>query len=256
MTLVDTHCHLNDDRAFPDPGDAVAEAVGAGVARMVCVGVDAESSRLALALADAHEEVYAAVGWHPNHASAYVPASLRELEGLLSHPKCVAVGETGLDYFRDHASPGQQERAFRDQLALAAESGKPVVLHCREAYSDLLAVLEEEPRPPLVFHCFAGTEDDARRAVGMGGYLGVDGPVTYRSAAALRAVLAGVPRDRLLLETDAPWMAPEPYRGQRNRPSWLPHVCAGLAAAAGLEPADCAALTTANARAVFGPLGL
>lgn len=256
MTLVDTHCHLNDDRAFPDPGGAVAEAVAAGVARMVCVGVDVESSRRALALAEAHPEVYAAVGWHPNHAAEYSPGSLAELEVLASHPKCVAVGETGLDYFRDHAAPNEQERAFRDQLGLAERVGKPVVLHCREAYADLLAILEEAPRPRLVFHCFAGTEEDARRAVALGGFVGVDGPVTYRSAGPLRAVLAGVPRQRLLIETDAPWMSPEPYRSQRNRPAWLPSVCGGLAAALEVSVDECAELTTANAQAAFGPLGL
>lgn len=256
VVLVDTHCHLNDDRAFPEPAAAVEEALAAGVARMVCVGVDARSSEACLRIADEHQEVYAAVGWHPNHASDYSPSSLEEVRAMLAHPKAVALGECGLDYYRDHAAPDVQQRAFRDQLALAAELGKPVVLHCREAYGDLLSILEGIPGLRLVFHCFSGSAEDLRRAVALGGWVGVDGPVTYRSAAALRALLATAPRERLLIETDAPWMAPEPHRGQRNKPAWLPLVNAGLASALAISEPACAELTTANAKAVFGPLGL
>lgn len=256
MRLVDTHCHLNDRQAFEDPAAAVEEALAAGVARMVAVGVDSQTSRECLELADRFEPVYAAVGWHPNHASDYSPAGLREVEAMLGHPKCVALGETGLDYYRDHAPREAQARAFRDQLALAAAAGKPVVLHCRDAYADLLDILSDSEARRLVFHCFSGTAEDAARAVALGGFLGVDGPVTYKSAGPLRLTLAGVPRDRLLLETDAPWMAPEPHRGKRNRPAWLTLINEGLAQALGASPGECAAMTTANALQAFGPLGL
>lgn len=243
-------------RAFPDPRAAIEEAVAAGVRRMVTIGIDAETSEAAVRLADAHEEVYAAAGWHPNHASDYSQAGLAQVAALLRHPKCVALGEVGLDFYRDHATPDEQERAFRDQLSLAMEVGKPVVLHCREAYPELLKILEAAPDLPLVFHCFAGTADDARRAVALGGWIGVDGPVSYKRADALREVLATVPLDRLLLETDSPYMSPEPHRGKPNRPAWLPLVNEGLAQAVGLAKEETAQATTRNAQAVFGSLGL
>ncbi|MGE0001243.1 MAG: TatD family hydrolase [Fimbriimonadaceae bacterium] len=256
MTLVDTHCHLADRRAFPEPRQAIEEALEAGVRRMVTIGIDTETSLAAMNLAEAHEEVYAAAGWHPNHASDYRPTELAPLAEMLGHPKCVALGEIGLDYYRDHATPDEQEKAFRDQLDLALEHDKPVVIHCREAYEELLSILESRPVPRLVFHCFSGTESDARRALALGGWLGVDGPVTYKRADELRAVLAAVPLEKLLIETDAPYMPPEPHRGKPNRPAWVALVNEGLAQALETSAEETAGATTKNAISVFGPMGL
>jgi TatD DNase family protein len=256
VTLVDTHCHLNDARAFPDPAVALEEALAAGVARLIVIGIDLETSVSAVALAERFDEVYATIGWHPNHAAEFSDDGLAGLKALLGHPKVVAVGEIGLDYYRDHASRDEQHRCLRAQLDMAYEAGLPVVFHCRDAYDDLLAVLEREPKHPWLFHCFAGNDANADRAVALDAYFGVDGPVTYKSADALRATLARLPRDRVVVETDAPWMSPHPHRGERNRPAWVGLVNIGLAGALGVSPAECAELTTRNAREFFGPLGL
>lgn len=256
MTLIDTHCHLNDRQAFPLPAAAVAEAAAAGVGRLIVVGIDTESSRYALHLAEQFEQVYAVVGWHPNHAADFRVSELDTIRSMLSHPKVVALGEIGLDYYRDHASREQQFECLTSQLDLADELDVPVVFHCREAYDDLLSVIEGRSQRKWLFHCFAGGPDDAKRAVGLGAWFGVDGPVTYKSADELRGTLAQLPRDKVLIETDAPWMSPVPYRGQRNKPAWVKLVNAGLAGALGISESDCATVTTNNALAFFDKLKL
>ncbi len=256
MQLIDTHCHLNDRDAFPIVGMAVNEAMAAGVARMIVVGVDTASSERAVSLAEEFTELYAAVGWHPNHASDYRAGELPTIRTLLAHPKVVALGEIGLDFYRDHASRADQFECLSGQLDLAVETGKPVVFHCRDAYDELLTVLESRPAHKYLFHCFAGSVDAARRGIALGGWFGVDGPVTYKSSGPLRDVLATLPRDRIVIETDSPWMAPIPYRGQRNKPAWVTEVNKGLAEALGLSDEDCAQLTTSNALAFFGDMGV
>ena len=256
MRLVDTHCHLNDTQAFPLAQVAVSEALEAGVSRLVVVGIDTESSRKAVELANEFAEVFAVVGWHPNHAHQYRKSELIELERLLAHPKVVALGEIGLDFYRDHASVADQHQCLQDQLGLAAELNVPVVFHCRDAYNELLEVLESRPPHKYLFHCFAGDAVHAQRAVKLDCWFGVDGPVTYSSANTLRSIIAELPRDRIVIETDAPWMTPVPYRGQRNRPAWVTYVNQALAEVLSLAPEECADLTTANACSFFGPLGL
>jgi TatD DNase family protein len=250
--LIDTHCHLNDAKAFPDPASALAEAREAGVERVIVVGVDAEDGRRALKLADQFEEVYAIVGWHPNYTSSYTDAGLREIEAMLLHPKVVALGEIGLDFHWQYATLEQQRKALFDQLDLAARMGKPVVFHCREAYPALLDILESRPVHPYLFHCFAGDESDAARAVALGCYFGVDGPITYKKSTQLREIFASLPRGRIVVETDSPYMSPEPLRGKPNKPANVALVNAGLAAALGISAEDCAALTTENAKRFFG----
>jgi TatD DNase family protein len=250
--LIDTHCHLNQEKAFPDPATAIAEAREAGVERLVVVGVDSESSRLALELADAHDEVYAVVGWHPNYAHEYRPEHLREVEEMLAHPKAVALGEIGLDFHWDFASSEQQHRALADQLDLAASIDMPVVFHCREAYPQLLETLEGRPPRPYLFHCFTGTAEDARRGLALGALFGVDGPITYKSADTLRETIRTLPLDRLVVETDSPYMTPVPHRGKPNRPAWVVHVNQGLADTLEIDEAACAEATSRNARTFFG----
>jgi len=253
--LVDTHCHLNDVEAFPDPDRAIEEALAAGVARLIVVGIDADSSELAVEIAERWPGVvYATVGWHPNYASTFEEAGLARIAELLRRDSVVALGEIGLDEHWDFATPEQQERALHAQMEIAGEFGKPIVFHCREAYPRLLDVLESRPGgdPPYVFHCFSGDAGDARRAVALGGWFGVDGPITYRKADGLRTLVATLPRERLLIETDSPWMTPHPHRGERNRPALLPLVARGLALALGITAEECAALTTDNARRLFG----
>jgi TatD DNase family protein len=252
MILVDTHCHLNLVDSFPDPVAAIKEARDAGVTRMIVIGVDVATSSLGLEIAEANEGVFAAVGVHPNYACDYKHSDISDLEEMLSHPKAVAIGEVGLDYHWDYATPEQQRIALFAQLNLAESTGKPVVFHCRKAYPDLLSILEKRTRHAWLFHCFSGDTDDARRAMALDTYFGVDGPITYPKATDLRSVVEMLPRDRIVIETDAPYLSPAPFRGKPNKPSYVRYVNAGLAASLGMSLEECAELTTANAERFFG----
>ncbi len=250
--LIDTHCHLNDLEAFPDPAATLTAAREAEVERLIVIGVDTESSRRAIELAETFESVFAVVGWHPNYTAKYEPASLNEIEAMLAHPRALAVGEIGLDFHWNYATLDQQRAALLDQLALAAALDKPVVFHCREAYPALLDILEARPTRPYLFHCFAGNADDARRAMALDAYFGVDGPITYKKADELRGVVQMLPKDRLVIETDAPYLTPAPHRGKPNQPAFVALVNSALAAMLGMSEEECAQLTTANARRFFG----
>ncbi len=251
MHLIDTHCHLNLLDSFPDPEPEFTACADAGIG-IILVGLDPETGRRAVDLAEAHDNVWAIVGRHPNYAHGYGPAELAVYCDLLKHPKVVALGEIGLDFHWDFATRDQQDRALFDQLDLAQEVGSPVVFHCREAYPELLTVLESRPPHPYLFHCFAGDADDARRAIALDAYFGVDGPITYKKADGLRTVVSNLPKNRIVLETDSPYMAPVPHRGKPNRPSYLPLIAEGLAAVWGETPEATAFQTTENARAFFG----
>lgn len=251
MRLIDTHCHLNDRKAFPDPVAAVEESFAAGVEKLIVVAVDTEWSQIALDLADQFEGVYAVVGWHPSHSAQYNTAELKKIEAMLKHPKALAVGEIGLDYHWDYATKEQQFACLHDHLALAESTGKPVVFHCREAYSDLLELLESRPVLPCLFHCWAGTREEAQRVLDLGGYLGVDGPLTYAKADETRAQFASFPHDRILIETDAPWMTPVPFRGQRNKMAYLPFVNSALAKCWEVSEEESAQITWDNAHRFF-----
>lgn len=249
--LVDTHCHLNLADKFPNPSQTIKEAQDAGVTRIIIVGVDVASSHRALEIADAHEGVFSIVGVHPNYAVDYKPVQIKEVEEMLKHPKAVALGEIGLDWHWDYSTPEQQHAALSDQLALAESTGKPVVFHCRDAYPDLLSLLEERRPLKWLFHCFAGSMEDANRAVALGAWFGVDGPITYPKANDLREVVRSLPRERLLVETDAPYLSPAPFRGRPNHPSYVRFVNNGLAACLGISEEECASLTTGNAERFF-----
>ena len=252
MILVDTHCHLNLADKFPDPSKVIKEAQDEGVTRLIVVGIDVALSRLALDIAEAHDGVFAIVGVHPNYAVDYKPSDVHEVEEMLKHPKAVAIGEIGLDFHWDYSTPEQQNAALFDQLDLAESTGKPVVFHCRKAYPELLTILEKRKRLSWLFHCFAGAMDDARRAEKIGAWFGVDGPITYPKSHELREIAESLPRDRIVIETDAPYLTPAPFRGKPNHPSYVRFVNAGLAASLGVSLEESAALTTANAERFFG----
>ncbi len=249
--MFDTHCHLNLEESFPEPGPYFDRAGAAGVTLLALVGLDPVSGRRAVEMAAARGGVYAIVGRHPNYAADYVAPELDVFRELLSHPKSIAMGELGLDYHWDYASKEQQYRCLIEQLDLASELDMPVVFHCREAYSDLLDLLESRPPHTYLFHCFSGNAIDAGRAVALGAYFGFDGPLTYKKADALREMAAGLPRDRIVLETDSPYMAPVPYRGKPNEPSYLPLINQALAGALGISAAESESLTTENAKRFF-----
>ncbi|RYG47266.1 TatD family deoxyribonuclease [bacterium] len=252
--LIETHCHLHDRKAFPDPAAEIEAAQAAGVERIVVIGTHPEDWTAAVALAESHECVWAVVGWHPNYCADYDVASLPTLREHLAHPKVLAIGETGLDNHWDYAPREKQRAALHDHLEIARELGIPVVFHAREAYSELLDILEADyGSGPYIFHCFAGDREEAARAVALGGWIGVDGPVTYPKAEELREVLRSVPLDRLVVETDSPYLSPVPYRGKPNRPAYVRHVADGLAKCLGISIEELERITTANALRAFWP---
>jgi TatD DNase family protein len=252
--LFDTHAHLHDPAFDADRDQVLARARAAGVGRFLTIGTDVATSRQAVALARAHPDVVAAVGIHPHDAAGADPAALAALAELLAAPEVVAVGEIGLDFYRNLAPRASQEAALRAQLALAAAARKPVLLHCREAHAALLDILRADAAaiPGGIMHCFSGDRAIAEACLGLGLLLSLAGPVTYPTARALREVAQVVPLDRLVVETDCPYLPPQPWRGQRNEPAYLPVTAARVAELRGAPPAVIAAATTANACRLLG----
>jgi TatD DNase family protein len=255
---IDSHCHLQlGDSLEGDGADAVAatiaRALDAGVERMVCIGTDLATSRQAVELAARHPEVWATVGLHPHDAVHFEEEGdgLRRLAGA---GRVVGVGETGFDLYYRHSEPDAQERAFRAHLRLAREAGLALVIHSRDAWEETFSVLESEGVPPrTVFHCFTGGPGEADRALALGTWLSFSGIVSFRNADPLRAAAARTPADRLLVETDSPFLAPVPHRGRPNEPAYLPAVGAAVAAARGSTADEVAGQTRGNALAVFWP---
>jgi TatD DNase family protein len=245
---VDSHCHL---QSLPDPDAAIERARAAGVAAMVCVGTDLETSRQAIELAAHHSDVRATVGLHPHDASR-LTGEWKELEPLAEAGHVVGVGETGFDFHYLHSPADAQEAAFRAQIGLAKRVDRALVIHSRDAWDATFRVLADEGPPPrTIFHCFTGGPDEARRALDLGAFLSFSGIVTFPNADDVRAAAAITPLDRLLVETDAPYLAPVPHRGRQNEPALVPLVGTGVAAAAGRGDAEIADQTAVNAAAAF-----
>ncbi|HEV7886057.1 MAG TPA: TatD family hydrolase [Acidimicrobiales bacterium] len=233
MAWLDSHCHVPYEGVDES---VIADAAAAGVTRLVTVGTDAEQSAAAIAVADRHDGVWATVGLHPHDATHGVDTIVPLLG---SSPKVVAVGECGLDYHYDHSPRAQQRLAFAAQVALAHAHGLALVIHTREAWDDTFAILASEGVPErTVFHCFTGGAAEARRALDVGASLSFSGIVTFKAAADVRDAAALCPLDRLLVETDSPYLTPTPHRGQPNRPAYVPLVGAGVAAAKGVPVED------------------
>jgi TatD DNase family protein len=248
LQWVDSHCHVHDERIPDGTADAVRAAADAGVTTLISVGCDRPTSLAAIAAADAHPEVRATVGLHPHDAINGVDT----IVDLLDTPGIVAVGECGLDYYYDHSPREVQQQAFAEQIQLANERDLPLVIHTRDAWDDTFAVLAATGIPDrTVFHCFTGGADEARRALDIGAVLSFSGIVTFASAAEVQAAATLCPLDRMLVETDSPYLAPVPHRGKPNRPSWVPHVGQYVADLRDIPVAEVAAATTANARRVF-----
>ena len=250
MPWADSHCHVQYDGVGLD---AVEEAVGAGVMRIVCVGTDAEESRRAIEVARAAPDVVrATAGLHPHDAVQ----GAESIVALLDEPEVVAVGECGLDYHYDHSPRDVQREVFAAQVELARDRDLALVVHSREAWDDTFDVLSALGAPErTVMHCFSGGPDEARRALDLGAHLSFSGIVTFKNASEVRAAAALCPLDRLLVETDAPYLAPVPHRGQSNRPAWVPLVGAAVAEAKGVAPGEVEAATWANTSSVFGWAG-
>jgi TatD DNase family protein len=257
MQLIDTHVHLDMSHFDDDREEVIARAKAAGVSPLITIGVTLETSRAAVQLADAHGEVYAAVGIHPHDARNWDRETPFVLRDIAAHPKVVAIGEIGLDYYRDFSPRDVQRRVFRQQLDLAGELGKPVIVHDREAHDDTLRILEAWTGERTTnaslgtLHCFSGDRRMAEQVIALGFYLGFDGPVTYKNARGLREMIGNLPVERLLVETDAPFLAPHPYRGKRNEPAYVPLIAEAIAAARGMAITALAEQMTANACSLF-----
>lgn len=264
--LVDSHCHLNWNAFDADRDAVVQRALAAGVTRIVTIGVDLPTSRQGIALAETYTAVYAAVGIHPNDlGEGITPDALAELRRLAAHPKVVAIGEIGLDYHWQRVAHPVQQTAFEAQLALAAEVGRPVIIHNREADADVAATLRAWVAAPAtqqsplvarpfwgVLHSFSGDWAMAEEAMGWGFLLSFAGPLTFTNARALQQLVTQLPLDRLMIETDAPYLTPHPHRGQRNEPARVVLVAEALARRHGRSLAEVAAQTTATAGQFFG----
>jgi TatD DNase family protein len=248
--VIDSHTHL--DMCEADDAELVAEAGAAGVGLMLTVGIDSASCRAALAAAEAFPQVYAAVGRHPNEARGFDDSDLAELRALAGHPRCLAIGETGLDFYREGAPAADQERAFLAQIGLARELGKPLVIHTRAAEERTIEVLRSEADGvEVILHCFS-MPDRLAECLAEGWWISFAGNVSYPSAGELANAASEVPEERLLVETDAPYLAPQPVRGQRNRPAFVAHTAAFVAGVRGVALEELDALLERNWSRLFG----
>jgi TatD DNase family protein len=247
--LVDTHCHLD----MLDVDGALDRMRGAGVERAVTIGVDLASSEWAVRTAEDHPEIWATVGLHPHDAKDRTDALMIRLEELATHPRVAGVGEAGLDYHYDNSPRDQQRASFVEQIALAKRAGKALVIHTRDAWEDTFAILEAEGMPErTVFHCWSGDSKNARRAVAFGAVLSFSGTVTFRNAAELREAAEVTPLDRIVVETDAPFLTPQPHRGKPNEPAYVRFVAEEIARVRSVGVEDVIHATGANAARLFG----
>ncbi|MGC1275352.1 MAG: TatD family hydrolase [Planctomycetaceae bacterium] len=255
MQLFDTHCHLDEPAFDGDRDDTMARARSIGVVGMLTIGTTAGSSVAAVELASRHDDVFAAVGIQPNYVAEEKPGDWDRIVALAGEPQVVAIGETGLDRYWDYTPFESQGEAFDRHLELSRTIGKPFVVHCREAETDVVAQLRNAAAAgPLhgVMHSFSGDLATAEACLELGLFISFAGMVTFKRNDALRAVAKAVPLDRILIETDAPYLAPMPHRGKRNEPGYIAHTAAVLAEAHGMAPVEFALATTANARRLFG----
>ncbi len=253
--LIDSHCHLD----FPDFASeldaVVARAEAAGIVRMVTISTRVRRHAEVLAIAERFSNVYCSVGTHPHNAHEELDITAEELVNRASHPKVVAIGEVGLDHHYDFSPPAAQEQGFRAHIAAARQTGLPLVIHSREADEDTARILQEETGKgtfPAILHCFTGGRDLAFSAIGLGLYISFTGILTFKNSQALRDIAAELPADRILVETDAPYLAPGPFRGKRNEPAYVVETAKILAKARGVSFEEIAAQTTENFFRLFG----
>lgn len=246
IRLVDTHCHVDFSHFDEDREETLARFRRAGGQWLVAVAVDLDNLPRLFALADVHDDIYCSVGIHPNHEVDAEP-TVEQLCELAGHANCVAIGETGMDFFRHRVAPEVQEARFRTHIRAAKQLNKPVIVHMREADNDTLRVLKEEGTDNGIMHCFSSGWDTAHAALDLGMSISFSGNVTFKKNDELREVAKKVPDDRLLIETDAPYLAPMPYRGKRNEPAYVKHVAECIAEVRGVSIEALAEITTANA---------
>ncbi len=251
--LFDTHAHYDDDQFDEDRAEVLRSLAEHGVGLVVNPSVTAENAKTVLAMAEEYPFLYAAVGVHPENCAHYDEEELARLKELAKHPKCVAIGEIGLDYYWEENPPREfQQRVFREQMALARELKLPVIVHDREAHADSLSIVKEFPEVKGVFHCFSGSAEMAKELLALGWMISFTGVVTYKNARKAVEAAAVIPLDRLMLETDSPYMSPVPCRGRRNDSRHLVHIAEKLAEIKGVSAEELIRITTENGRRFFG----
>lgn len=251
--LIDTHVHLNADQYDEDIEEVIARAQQAGIEQMVVVGFDRKTIHRALELAEQYPFIYAVVGWHPVDAIDCTDEDLVWIESLASHPKVVGIGETGLDYYWDKSPKEVQQQLFRKQIRLAQRVQLPLVIHNREATADVVRILQEEEAEKTggIMHCFGGSVETAQQCIDMNFFISLGGPVTFKNAKTPKQVATEIPLSHLLVETDAPYLAPHPYRGKRNEPAYVKLVAEEIAKLKEITLEEVARETTANAKKIF-----
>ncbi|MFD0677092.1 MULTISPECIES: TatD family hydrolase [unclassified Paenibacillus] len=254
--LTDTHTHLNAPQFDEDRHDVIQRALESGISRIINVGFNRETIPSSIALAEQYDFIYSTVGWHPQDAKDMTADDLDWIEQLCAHPKVVAIGEIGLDYYWDTSPKDVQDRVFREQIRLARKLGMPIVIHNRDAHHDILQVLREEKASDVggVMHCFSGSWETAKLCMDMNFHISFGGPVTFKNAKQPKEVLEKVPLERLLIETDAPYLTPHPFRGKRNETAYVKLVAETAAELKGLTLEELARVTTQNAVTLFGLL--
>ncbi|KRF28690.1 TatD family hydrolase [Paenibacillus sp. Soil787] len=252
--LTDSHTHLNAEQFNEDQDEVIGRALEAGVTRIVNVGFNRETIPSSIALAERYDFIYSTVGWHPVDAIDMMPGDLEWIEELCKHEKVVAIGEIGLDYYWDKSPRDVQQRVFREQIRLARKLGMPIVIHNRDAHQDILHILKEEKAEEVggIMHCFSGSWETAKQCLNMNFHISFGGPVTFKNARQPKEVLAQVPLDRLLIETDAPYLTPHPFRGKRNETGYVRLVAETAAEIRGMTLEEIAEITTNNAIRLLG----
>jgi TatD DNase family protein len=255
--LIDTHCHLDSPDFEAERDDIVARAHAAGVKQMITISTRVKKFPTILAIAEKYPSVFCSVGTHPHNADEELDVPVSELVELSKHPRVVAIGEAGLDYFYDNAPREAQAIGLRNHIAAARETGLPLVIHSRAADEDMAAILSEETGKgafPFLLHCFSSGPELARIGVELGGYVSFSGILTFPKSEELREIAKTVPLERMLVETDAPYLAPKPYRGKRNEPAYVAHTAAVLAETVGASADEIARITTENAFRIFSKM--
>ncbi|WP_155594086.1 TatD family hydrolase [Lysinibacillus cavernae] len=251
---IDTHVHLNAEQYEEDLQEVIERALEAKVEKMVVIGFDQKTIERTMQLIEQYDFVYGVIGWHPVDAIDCTQQDLEWIEKLASHPKIVGIGETGLDYYWDKSPKDVQQALFRKQIQLAQKIGLPIIIHNRDATGDVVQILREENAASIggVMHCFSGSVETARECIAMNFMISLGGPVTFKNARLPKEVATEIPLEHLMIETDAPYLAPHPHRGKRNEPAFVPLVAEEIARLKGLTIEEIAKVTTANAKIFFG----